>query len=122
MPNRGELLEKLATESGVGLRTCLEYRDGAMKFLYRREEIDEEGARTRARRLEELLRAENDLASQGGLADHGNLRGSVHYFDELLVLTLPAADDPTFGFSVGLDIGSDLTEFLDDCRETLFEE
>ncbi|KAB7515006.1 hypothetical protein DM867_07865 [Halosegnis rubeus] len=122
MPNRGDLLEKLATESGVGLRTCLEYREGAMKFLYRREGIDGDEARDRARRLQELYRAESNPADKGGLTGHGRLRGSVHYFEDLLVLTLPADDDPTFGFSVGLDVGSDLTQFLDSCRETLFVE
>ena len=78
MPNRGDLLEKLATESGVGLRTCLEYREGAMKFLYRREGIDGDEARDRARRLQELYRAESNPADKGGLTGHGRLRGSVH--------------------------------------------
>ncbi|MDZ7746378.1 MAG: hypothetical protein U5K28_07635 [Halobacteriales archaeon] len=122
MPNRGELLEQLATDSDVGLRTCLEYREGAMKFLYRRDGIDEDDAHNRAKRLQELYQAESNLTEEGGLTGHGKLRGSVHYFDDLLVLTLPADDDPTFGFSAGLDVGSDLTEFSDGCRGTLFEE
>ena len=112
----------MGAEAGVGLRTGLEYREAAMRFLYRREGIDGDEARDRARRLQELYRAESNPADKGGLTGHGRLRGSVHYFEDLLVLTLPADDDPTFGFSVGLDVGSDLTQFLDSCRETLFVE
>ncbi|MFC7234028.1 hypothetical protein [Halosegnis marinus] len=122
MPNRGELLQQLATESGVNLRTCLEYRDGEMRYLYRRDDIESEGARDIARQLRELYAAEDRLADSGQLPGIGELRGSAHYFDEVLILTLPDAEDPTFGFSVSVDIGSDLTAFLDDCRETLFDE
>lgn len=121
MPNRTELLQQLADESGVQLRTCLEYDGDAMRYLYRRDDIDPDAARERGRRLSRLYDAENELAAAGGLDEKGSLLGSVHYFDDLLVLTLPEGKDPTFGFSVSVDIGSDLTSFIDSCRETLFD-
>jgi len=122
MPNRTELLRQLADESGVQLRTCLEYDGESMRYLYRRDDIDTDGARDRAQRLSRLYDAENELAAGGGLEEKGALLGSVHYFEDLLVLTLPDGADPTFGFSVSIDIGSDLTAFIDSCRETLFDE
>lgn len=122
MPNRAELLRTLASESGLSLRTCLEYDDESMRYLYRRDDVDPDASRERARQLQQLYRAEEAVAEMGELRGKGKLRGSAHYFDDVLILVLPDGEDPTFGFSVSVDIGSDLADFLDGCRETLFDE
>jgi hypothetical protein len=92
------LVEHLRSELHEDLRLCVEYADEEVQPHYLRSDVDPAAAREHAHLIRRFyIGQESVRRHEKQPSGPGSLRGSVHYFEELVAVVVPLPTDATIG-------------------------
>ncbi|QIB74920.1 hypothetical protein GL213_05835 [Halogeometricum borinquense] len=92
------LVDLLRSELHEDLRCCVEYAGEEVQPHYLRSDVDPATAREHAHLLRRFyIGQESVRRHETNPSGPGSLRGSVHYFEELVAIIVPLGTDTTIG-------------------------
>lgn len=120
--NPEELVAFLRERLGDDFRSLVEYRADDQTIHYVKEGIDSEHAEARLQRIRHLY--EGEVAAGPPVAEDvgfGPLYASTHIFGGAIVIHVLDATGSAIGFSVDHRVGGNLTTFVRECIEVLYD-
>ncbi|MCO8266589.1 hypothetical protein NKF06_08325 [Haloferax sp. AB510] len=111
------LAEYLSRRIGDGLRTVVIADDDGYELEYLRDDLSEQYTKGTLTEVVSDLRVETPFATPG-IDTHpiGERRAVVHYYENAFVLQFPFSEAERIIISIGTDAGTDLLQFIEDCR------
>ncbi|RDZ64980.1 hypothetical protein C5B90_01025 [Haloferax sp. Atlit-12N] len=111
------LAEYLSRRLGDGLRTVVIADDDGYELEYLRDDLSEQYTKGTLTEVVSDLRVETPFSTTG-IDTHpiGERRAVVHYYENAFVLQFPFSGAERIIISIGTDAGTDLLQFIEDCR------
>lgn len=120
--NPARLVAFLDERLGDRFRSLVEYHPDGEQVHYLRADIDEAAAQARLERVRSLYEGERAAATPvDGDPDFGPLYASTHVFGGAVVVHILDESGSAVGFSIEPQVAGNLTDFIRECLEQLYD-